>query len=114
MTNRASRRKVRQGGSVGWTIVVKNCGERAASGVSVTNRLEAGASFGTRGGGTLIRGRLGWKTGTLAPGVSKTYSITTRFSPNSRPGRYINRARADAHNSRPATGQGWTTVTSEG
>ncbi len=114
VTNTASRHKVRQGGLVRWTIVVKNCGERAASGVSVTNRLGAGASFRTRGGGTLIRRRLGWNTGTLAPGVSKIYSITTRFSPNSRPGRYINRATADADNTRPATGQGWTTVTSEG
>ncbi len=112
VTNRAGRLKVRPGGLVRWTIVVKNCGDRAASGVSVTDHLRKGASVKTRGGATLVRRSLKWKTGTLAPGARKTYRITTRFSPNARTGRYINRATADGDNTQPSTGQGSTTVKS--
>jgi hypothetical protein len=95
-----------------WTIAVKNCGERAAPGVSVTDRLRQGASFKSRDGGSLVDGRLGWKAGTLAAGARKTYTITTRFSANARPGRYMNSATADGDNTQPATGRGSTAVKS--
>ena len=91
---------------------MKNCGSRAASGVSVTDYLRKGASFKTRGGRNLVRRLLGWKPGTLAPGARRTYKFTTWVSPNARPGRYINRATADGDNTRPTTGQGSTTVKS--
>ena len=112
MTNRASRGKVRRGGSTRWTIVVKNCGQITASGVSVSDRPGRGASFGARGGGRLVRGRLVWSTGTLAPGARKVYTITTRLSSSAHPGRHVNRATADGDNARPTTGEGWTTVVS--
>ena len=43
VTDEANVRKVRPGGFVKWTIVVKNCGALAASGISVTDRLRKGA-----------------------------------------------------------------------
>jgi uncharacterized repeat protein (TIGR01451 family) len=110
VTNRAHRGTVRRGGVVRWTIVVNNCGERAASGVSVRDRVRKGASLRTRGGGALVRGQLRWRIGTLAPGASKTYKITTRFDKNARIGRYVNRATAEGDNTQPTTGQGSTTV----
>jgi uncharacterized repeat protein (TIGR01451 family) len=112
LTKRASRRMVRQGGLVRWTIVVSNCGNVVASRVSVVDRLSKGATFTTRGGGRLVRGQLVWKAGTLAPGARRVYRVTTRFGPNARPGRYVTRATADAGNSPPTTRRGSTTVRS--
>jgi uncharacterized repeat protein (TIGR01451 family) len=112
VTNRASRRKVRQGGLIRWTIVVENCGQLDASGVSVTAPPGRGATFGTRGGGSLVRGQMRWKAGTLSPGARRSYTITTRLSPNARRGRYVNRATADGDNTPPTTGHGSTTVIS--
>jgi uncharacterized repeat protein (TIGR01451 family) len=112
VTNKPSRREVRRGRVVRWTIVVRNCGQRAASGVWVTDRPRRGATFEARGGGSLIGGQLRWTTGTLAPGEHKTYKITTRFRHNARTGKYINRATADGDNTRRTTGQGSTTVRS--
>jgi hypothetical protein len=97
---------------VRWTIVVKNCGAHAALGVSVTDRLRKGARLKRRGGGRLVRGQLRWRTGTLATGASKTYTIATRFNRKAHAGRYINRAIADGTNTRPATGRGSTVVKS--
>jgi uncharacterized repeat protein (TIGR01451 family) len=110
VTNKASRRAVRRGGVVGWTIVVKNCGVRSASGVSVTDRLRKGASFKARGGGSLVAGQLRWNAGTLPAGASKTYKITTRMSTSARLGSYLNRATAEGANTRPASGRGSTAV----
>ena len=101
VTNTPSRRTVRQGGSVRWTMVVENCGQLAASGISVTGRPGRGATFG-------------WRTGTLAPGARRTYTITTRLSRTARPGRYVNRVTADGDNTLPTTGRGSTTVISGG
>ncbi len=96
---------------VRWTIVVRNCGRRAATGVSVTDRLRTGATVRTRGSGTLVGERLRWKTGTLAPGARKIYRFTTRISAKTSTGRYVNRATADGDNAPPASGQGSITVT---
>lgn len=108
VTKKASRRKVRRGRSISWTIVVRNCGEHAASEVSVTDRLRRGATFKTGAGGRLADGRLSWKLPSLAPGARRTYRIKTRFNRNARLGRYINSATADAHNAQFATGHGST------
>ena len=112
VAKRANRRKVRRGGLVRWTIVVRNCGEHAASGVRVSDRLRKGARFSTRGGGSLVLGQLQWKPGTLAPGARKTYSFTTRISTKARLGRFINRATADGDNTHSTTGQGSITIKS--
>jgi uncharacterized repeat protein (TIGR01451 family) len=112
MTNEAGRNKVRQGGLVRWTIVVRNCGANAASGVSVTARLRSGATFAARGGGRLVRGRLGWQTGRLAAGARQTYSFTTRIGTTVRPGTYVNVATAEGDNTGPATGRGSITIMS--
>jgi uncharacterized repeat protein (TIGR01451 family) len=110
VTKSASRRSVRQGGLVRWTIVVKNCGDRAASGVSVTDRLRKGARFKTRAGGSLTPGKRVWQVGTLAAGATRTYRVTTRIWRNARTGRYVNRVRADGNNTPPTTAQGSTKV----
>jgi uncharacterized repeat protein (TIGR01451 family) len=110
VTNMANRGTVRQGGSVKWTIVVTNCGQRAAAGVSVTDRLRKGASLVTRGGGRLVRGQLRWNIGILAPGASRSYEFLTRFGKHARAGKHINRATAVGENTGRATGQGWITV----
>jgi uncharacterized repeat protein (TIGR01451 family) len=112
VTKSASRRSVRQGGLVRWTIVVKNCGDRAASGVSVTDRLRKGARFKTRAGGSLTLGKRVWQAGTLAAGATRTYRVTTRISRNARTGSYVNRVRADGNNTPPTTAQGSTKVRS--
>jgi uncharacterized repeat protein (TIGR01451 family) len=112
VTKGATRRKVRQSRVVRWIIVVKNCGEHAAHGVTVTDRLRKGAWFRTRGGGTLIDGQLRWRTGRLAAGARTTYRIKTRFRRNARPGRYVNSATADGDNTQRATGRGSTPVKS--
>jgi hypothetical protein len=97
---------------VRWTIVVKNCGDRAASGVSVTDRLRKGARFKTRAGGSLTPGKRVWQVGTLAAGATRTYRVTTRMWRNARTGRYVNRVRADGNNTPPTTAQGSTKVRS--
>jgi uncharacterized repeat protein (TIGR01451 family) len=109
VTKKASRRNVHQGESVRWTIVVTNCGERVASGVSVVDRLHTGATFQTRGARAAGR-RLRWETATLAPGARKTYRIITRFNARAPFGRYVNSATADADNAQPTTGHGSTTL----
>jgi uncharacterized repeat protein (TIGR01451 family) len=114
VTNNASRRTVRRGGSVRWTIVVRNCGDRAASGVAVTARVRKGATFTSGGGAKLAGGRLGWTTGTLAPGARETYRFTTRIRTNARPGKYVNVASAVGRNTPSTTGTGSTTVKSGG
>jgi uncharacterized repeat protein (TIGR01451 family) len=114
VTNTADRRKVRQGGLIRWTIVVENCGQFDASGVSVTDRHGGGARFGTGGGGSRVPGQVRWSTGTLAPGARRTYSIATRLIPGGRLGRYITQATADGDNAPPTTGHGSTIVISGG
>jgi uncharacterized repeat protein (TIGR01451 family) len=110
VTDRASRSTVRQGGLVAWTIVVRNCGDRAASGVSTTDRLRTGATFKALGGGSLVAGQVRWTLGTLAPGAIVTYRIVSRFSRDARPGTYVNSATADGDNTRPAVGRGSTAI----
>ncbi len=112
VTKKANRRNVHHGESVRWTIVVRNCGERVASGVSVVDRLHRGATFQTRGARAAGR-RLRWETGTLAPGARKTYRIITRFNARASFGRYVNSATADADNTHPATAHGSTTLKPE-
>ena len=112
VTNKASRRSVRRGRLVGWTIVVTNCGQHAARAVSVSDYVRTGASLTGRGGGRLLGRRLNWKPGTLAPGAHRTYGIVTRLAPNARLGPYINWARADARNTPPARGRASTRVSS--
>jgi uncharacterized repeat protein (TIGR01451 family) len=107
---RAGRHNVHRGALLIWTIVVRNCGEHAAHGVTVTDRLRKGATVRTRGGAKLVDGRLEWKPGTLAPGARRIYRITTRFARNARAGKYVNRATADGHNTDLTTARGSTTV----
>ena len=112
VTNDAGRSRVRPGGLVHWTVVVRNCGGRAASGVSVGDRLRSGATFATRGGGRIVRRRLGWKVGLLAPGARRTYRFTTRIGRHAGRGTYVNVATAEGDNTRSASGRGSITVTS--
>ena len=93
-----------------WTIVVKNCGASTASGVSVTDRLRKGASLAHGGNVGTVGSRLRWNTGTLAPGASVTYTISTRLTSTARAGKYLNRAIADGDNTEPSSGQGSTIV----
>ena len=91
---------------------MENCGPFDATGVSVTERHGGGASFGSGGGGSRVRGQLRWDTGTLAPGARRIYSMTTRLSPGARPGRFVTTATADGDNAPPTTRHGSTTVVS--
>jgi uncharacterized repeat protein (TIGR01451 family) len=110
VTNTPSDRNVRRGGLVTWTIVVRNCGEHAASAVSVSDRLRKGASLKTRGGGTLVRGRLEWTIRTLAVGARRTYRVVTRIARHVRMGTFTNHVTVDAKNTESAIGRGSTTV----
>jgi uncharacterized repeat protein (TIGR01451 family) len=110
VTKRAGRRNVHQGALLIWTIVVRNCGEHAAHGVTVADRLRKGATVRTRGGARLVDGRLEWKPGTLSPGARRTYKVTTRFARNAHPGRYVNRATVGGDNAGLATARSSTTV----
>jgi uncharacterized repeat protein (TIGR01451 family) len=110
VTTKPNRRRVRPTELVGWTIVVTNCGTVAASGVSVRDHLHPGATFANRGGGRMVRGRLVWAAGALAPGARKVYRVTARFAATARAGSYSNQVTAVGHNTAPATGRGSTTV----
>jgi uncharacterized repeat protein (TIGR01451 family) len=109
VTKKASRRKVRRGGLVRWTIVVSNCGVHSATGVRLTDRLHH-ATLLPNGGGTRVGGRLEWQAGTLAAGASAAYRITTRLTRRAPLGRYVNRATVGGDNARTLTGSGAVTV----
>jgi uncharacterized repeat protein (TIGR01451 family) len=109
-TNTASRRRVRQGGLVGWTIVVKNCGDNDASDIVVTDHLGSGATLATLGGGSLAGRELSWRIGTLAPAATATLRMTTRHARNGRVARHVNRATAEGANTGLATGHASTAV----
>jgi uncharacterized repeat protein (TIGR01451 family) len=100
------------GAGLGWTIVVRNCGEAVATGVVVTDRLRSGGSFTSRDGGSLANGQLSWSTASLAPGARATYRITTRLT--GRSGTHVNQVVADGANSAPSIARGSITVTSKG
>jgi hypothetical protein len=110
VTDTANVPKVRQAGFVTWIIVVKNCGAHAAVGVAVTSRLRKGASLAHGGGAGTVGRPLRWNTGTLAPGARVTYKVGIRINRDARTGKYVNRAIADGHNTRPSSGQGSTIV----
>jgi uncharacterized repeat protein (TIGR01451 family) len=112
VSNAATRPQVRRGQLVGWTIVVKNCGDSAASNVVVTDRLPAGATVSTRGGGTLVGRELSWKLASLAPGAGRTFRITSRVSRTARTAPHVNLATAEGANTGLATGHASTAVVS--
>jgi hypothetical protein len=114
VSTKAGRGSVRRGGSVAWTIVVRNCGARAAVGVAVAARPPTGAILTAWDGGRIVGGQVRWTPGTLAPGAVRTYGVRTRVRADAKAGRYTNRVTAGARNAPPVIGQGATNVTSGG
>jgi len=101
VSKRANRRKVRQGGTVAWTIRVRNCGRHTARKVVISDPLLADTTLMSRKGASLVRGELLWRVGTLRRGKSKTVRFSVRFDRDARVGRHRNTATADSASSRP-------------
>jgi uncharacterized repeat protein (TIGR01451 family) len=69
---------VKAGGTVVFTIVVRNIGTVPATNVVLTDCIPSGLSLiGGRTNAKLTKGRLGWRLGTLQPGQTRT--VRTRF-----------------------------------
>lgn len=73
---------------------MSNRGRVVVSRVQVNDYLAKGATFGSRGHGTLAGHRLHWTTPVLAPGARRIFRTTTRLNRRARIGRYVNRVTA--------------------
>lgn len=98
LTKHVNHARVKQGQSVVWTLVVKNCGDVTADDVATTDPLLAGVTVNSLAGAKLVLGKLVWDIPSLAVGQSKTYRFSTRFTTNASLGTHINRANALAAN----------------
>ncbi len=68
---------LRQGQSAKFEIVVTNTGNGVAKNTKVTDAIPAGATFkSATEGGAVAGGSVVWNLGDLAPGASKTVSVT--------------------------------------
>jgi uncharacterized repeat protein (TIGR01451 family) len=67
---------VRAGGSVRYTLVVKNIGRATAHDVRVCDTLPAGVTVTSTGGGKLSGGVVCWTVGTLAKNRRKQFDLT--------------------------------------
>jgi uncharacterized repeat protein (TIGR01451 family) len=68
----------RAGGTLRYSIVVKNTGSAAAENVKVDDTLPLTASVVSRGAASLRSGRLVWTVGRLAAGASRTLVVVLR------------------------------------
>jgi uncharacterized repeat protein (TIGR01451 family) len=68
----------RAGGTLRYSIVVKNSGSAAAENVKVDDTLPLTASVVSRGAASLRSGRLVWSVGRLAAGASRTLVVVLR------------------------------------
>jgi uncharacterized repeat protein (TIGR01451 family) len=82
ITKEASRRSVRAGGRITYTIRVRNPSSVRVRKVKVCDRLPAGLSYmKSNPRAKLSRGRVCWNAGTLRARRSKTYKLTARALP---------------------------------
>lgn len=98
ITKTAKRRVIPQGGVEAWTVRVRDCGTVTATQVVVTDPLEAGVSIARLGDGKPADDAVSWDVGTLAPGQSHTFHLSTRFAINSPTGERGTTATAVASN----------------
>ena len=70
--------RTRAGGTLRYSIVVKNTGSAAAENVTVDDTLPLAASVVSRGAASLRSGRLVWTVGRLAAGASRTLVVVLR------------------------------------
>ncbi|AQQ69810.1 Cysteine-rich outer membrane protein [Limihaloglobus sulfuriphilus] len=82
------------GRTIKYDVTVSNKGDAVASNVVVTDKLPGNAEFVSASGGVSpANGELVWNLGDMAPGASKSVSVTVKPA---REGRYVNRAAAEA------------------
>jgi uncharacterized repeat protein (TIGR01451 family) len=73
------------GGTVTFTVVVRNNGSVPATNVQMTDCIPTGLSLrGKSPAGRLLKGRLVWRIGTLQPGQSRTIRVRFRVDPDTR------------------------------
>jgi uncharacterized repeat protein (TIGR01451 family) len=70
--------KTRAGGTLRYSVVVKNTGSAVAENVEVDDTLPETASVVSRGSANLRSGRLVWTVGRLAAGASRTFTVVLR------------------------------------
>lgn len=82
------------GRTVKYDVTVSNKGDAVASNVVVTDKLPGNAEFvSATGGASPANGELVWNLGDLAPGASKSVSVTIKPAGE---GKFVNRAAAEA------------------
>ncbi len=108
---------MKAGGTVTFTVVVRNSGAVPATAVQMNDCIPTGFSLmGTLTNGKLLKGRLAWRFGTLQPGQSRTVRVrfrvdrdtrgmrgcaATSWGSNAAPVRAVARVRVVAGASRP-------------
>ena len=102
--------KVKAGGTVRYTLVVKNVGKATAHNVRVCDTLPAGVTVTSPGGGKLSGGVVCWTVGTLAKSRSKQFGLTVTVDVTQRK-RIKNTAVATASDAPSARAASSTSIT---
>ncbi len=101
---------VQAGGTVRYTLVVKNIGKASARNVRVCDTLPSGVTVTSTGGGTLSGGEVCWTVGTLAKNRRKQFALVVKVDITQRT-RIKNNAVATASNAPSARASTSTFVT---
>ncbi|MFI4897876.1 MAG: hypothetical protein ACIARR_08625 [Phycisphaerales bacterium JB059] len=89
-----------------YEITVRNSGDGVARNTVVRDQLPAGASFvRASDGGVANGGSVSWNVGELAPGASRTMTLTMSAT---QPGEFCNTATASAYCAEPVTARACT------
>ncbi len=93
ISKRAARARVRPGGSVRYTITIRNTGKVIANDVTFCDRLPASMAYVRATGAQLVRGNACWTVKRLKPGQRVSRSLTARVDRDVRSGtRLLNTA----------------------
>ena len=80
LTKKASRKVVKAGSTVKYTIRAKNTGKHAAANVRVCESPAPGQTFVKFKGGKLSRGRACWTVDYWKPGQTRTFVVVSRVN----------------------------------
>jgi uncharacterized repeat protein (TIGR01451 family) len=112
LTKRAAHPRITSGRTVTYRLRARSTGTTAARNVRICDRLPAGTTLTSRGGGRLSGRTLCWSIGTLPVGHSRTVKVTLRVDRSSRTRRVVNTATASGTGA--ATARGSASVTARG
>jgi uncharacterized repeat protein (TIGR01451 family)/fimbrial isopeptide formation D2 family protein len=112
---KSSKKKLRGGSTVQYTITVTNTGKHKATGLRVCDRLPQWMAFASTGSGFMSGAQLCFRTKELAPGDRVVEKVTAKVSRRAKKGAIlIGRASVEVENAKTASGSVKGTVVTDG